>query len=139
MRNTGRILRNNTFVLFSIFLLISCNTSHNKDTSKRNGDTDTTKYIPKDETRILLKNKTHVDTVFIKDMKFQPEEINVHKGDTLVWINQDLVAHCVTEVKGKAWTSGAIHSGASWKKVVTKSSDYYCAIHPEMKGRIVLK
>jgi plastocyanin len=72
-------------------------------------------------------------------MKFHPVEIKVHKGDTVVWMNLDIVAHCVTEVSNKPWTSMAILSGGSWKMAVTQSSDYYCAIHPVMKGKILME
>jgi plastocyanin len=39
------------------------------------------------------KSGAKVDTVEIKDMKFQPAEITVKKGDTIVWINHDMVTH----------------------------------------------
>lgn len=37
-----------------------------------------------------------MDTVIIKGMAFSPSELRVHKGDTVVWINEDIVAHNVT-------------------------------------------
>ena len=74
--------------------------------------------------------------VEIKKMKFEPEELQIHKGDTVVWINHDLVAHCITEEKSKAWTSGALPDDSSWKKVFTQDVDYFCAIHLVMKGKI---
>jgi plastocyanin len=77
--------------------------------------------------------------VEIKDMKFQPEEISVKKGDTVMWINRDMVTHCVTEENKKAWTSSNIAAGASWKMVVENSADYFCAIHQVMKGKIIVQ
>lgn len=81
--------------------------------------------------------KTH--TVEIKQMQFQPATLTVQKGDTIVWINQDLVAHDVTEYPGKAWTSGPLATGQSWRMPVTKSADYYCSIHVVMKGKIIVE
>jgi plastocyanin len=72
-------------------------------------------------------------------MKFDPEKIVVNKGDTLIWTNHDMVTHCVTELPNKLWTSSEIHPDGSWKMVATKSSAYYCSIHPVMKGKIVVK
>ncbi len=77
-------------------------------------------------------------TVEIKDMKFVPDNITVSKGDTIVWINRDMVAHDVTDVQ-KAWKSGSIQAGASWKMAVTNAADYYCSIHMVMKGKITLE
>ena len=76
------------FSLCSVFLLNSC-------------DTETEKIIPK------------VHIVEIKQMKFQPAELIVQKGDTVVWINNDIVAHDVTEEPSKAWTSSLMPVGKS--------------------------
>jgi len=78
-------------------------------------------------------------TIEISGMKFNPAEISLHKGDTVVWKNNDMVAHCVTEEITKAWTSSKIPAGASWKMVVNKSADYFCAIHQVMKGKITVE
>ena len=78
-------------------------------------------------------------TVEIKQMKFQPAELIVQKGDTVVWINNDIVAHDVTEEPGKAWTSSVMPVGESWRLVVTQSADYYCSIHVVMKGKLIVQ
>lgn len=84
-------------------------------------------------------SKPKVDTVFIKDMKFVPDDITVNKGDTVLWINQDMVAHDVTEETTKAWTSLPIPANGSWKMAVTNDADYFCSIHVVMKGKIELQ
>lgn len=78
-------------------------------------------------------------TVEIKAMKFQPAELIVKSGDTVVWVNRDIVAHDVTEEPGKAWTSAVMRAGASWGLVVTKNADYYCSIHVVMKGKLLVQ
>jgi plastocyanin len=82
-----------------------------------------------------IRQSGHIDTIEIKGMKFKPEELTIHKGDTVVWVNNDLTGHCVTEA-AKKWTSSSIPSGASWKKAINENTDYYCAIHVVMKGKI---
>lgn len=79
--------------------------------------------------------KEQTTTVEIQGMKFIPEVVTIHKGDTVEWVNNDLTTHCVTE-KAKKWASPTIASGSSWKKVVTENTDYFCAIHMVMTGRI---
>src|SRR5436305_8764066 len=49
----------------------------------------------------------HMFIVEINKMKFIPDQLTVHKGDTVVWVNNDLTNHCVTDT-GKAWTSSTI-------------------------------
>lgn len=76
--------------------------------------------------------------VEIKDMKFQPAELKVHQGDTVTWINRDIVAHDVTE-ENKAWASPPLSADAAWKKVITQSGTYYCSIHVMMKGSLMVE
>jgi len=75
-------------------------------------------------------------TVEIKDMKFVPDSITVNPGDTVIWINKDMVAHDVTEESTKAWSSNIIPSGGSWKMAVSERADYFCSIHVVMKGKL---
>jgi len=74
----------------------------------------------------------------IKNMKFVPSELTIHKGDTVVWINHDIFPHDVTELKNKEWTSSTLQQEKSWHKVITKNEDYYCSLHIVMKGRVIV-
>ena len=85
------------------------------------------------------KSGPELHTIEISEMKFHPDQINVHKGDTVIWKNNDMVAHCITEENTKAWTSSKVPAGASWKMVVNASSNYFCAIHQVMKGKITVE
>jgi plastocyanin len=78
-------------------------------------------------------------TVTIEQMKFQPDNITVAKGDTVVFVNQDMVTHDITEAAAKAWTSNPLPANATWKFVPVKSADYFCSIHPVMKGKITVQ
>lgn len=82
-------------------------------------------------------SQTH--TIEIKQMKFVPSEITVQDGDSIVWINKDLVAHDVTEEKTKKWSSSLLQPGNSWKMAIHESADYYCSIHVVMKGKVQVK
>ena len=104
-------IKNSIFLLLSVVLLYNCSSAPQKRTPK-------------------------IHIVEINDMKFQPAELTVQTGDTVMWINKDIVAHNVTEVKNAAWTSSPLPSGASWKMAVTQSADYYCSIHVTMKGKL---
>ena len=83
--------------------------------------------------------KHKVYTVEIKEMKFQPAELEIQKGDTVVWVNRDIVAHDVTEQPDKSLTSSPLAIGQSWSLVAAQSADYYCSIHVIMKGKLVVK
>ena len=78
-------------------------------------------------------------TVEIKQMRFEPAVLNAHEGDTVIFRNADLVTHNVTESVSKSWASGPLPEGAAWQFIVAKNADYYCSLHPVMKGRIVVR
>ena len=82
--------------------------------------------------------RTHV--VEMTRFAFQPFEVEVAPGDTVRWLNRELVPHTATARDG-AWDSGAIERGASWSWVADGSGaiDYVCAYHPSMRGRIVVR
>lgn len=77
-------------------------------------------------------------SVEIRNMKFVPAELRVHKGDSVIFLNCDLVVHNVTE-KNKTWASPTLAPKSSWTYVVKQDLSYYCSFHPMMKGRIELK
>lgn len=83
-------------------------------------------------------SESKADTVEIKAMKFVPDVVHVSPGTTIVFINNDMVAHDVTEETSKAWSSNLLHPGKSWSIVADKSADYYCSIHVVMKGKITV-
>jgi len=76
-------------------------------------------------------------TVTIEKMAFSPAEITAKPGDTVQWVNKDILAHTTT-VKG-GWD---VMIPAKQTASVTISSagtiEYYCRFHPNMKGRIVV-
>ena len=78
-------------------------------------------------------------TIQIAQMKFQPAELKVKKGDKIIFINKDMVVHNLTEQIGKVRISPDIATGKSWSMVVTKEVNYFCSYHPVMKGKILIK
>ena len=80
-------------------------------------------------------------TVTIKNFAFDPPELTIARGDTVVWSNTDIVPHSST-ARNSAWDSNAIGANATWRDVPGKAPgryEYYCVIHPTMKGTIVVR
>lgn len=78
------------------------------------------------------------DTIVISQMKFQPDNLTINKGDTVVWINKDLVAHNVTEQAENGIQSDTIKTNASWKMAPDHSFKYICSIHPTMQAELTV-
>lgn len=80
--------------------------------------------------------------VRIVDMKFVPETLTIHAGDTVEWTNEDLVPHTVTEeAKKPKLDSGMINGSARFNSQFKKPGEipYFCRFHPLMKGKIQVR
>ena len=92
-----------------------------------------------DQNRIANVAVHKTDTVIIHQMQFSPATITVNNGDTIVWINKDLVDHDVTALQKNSFYSDTIAVGKTWKMAISDSAAYRCSIHPVMKGQILLE
>ena len=81
------------------------------------------------------KSKTH--TVTIEGMRFQPEVLTVSPGDTVVWVNKDLVPHTATSKEG-GFDSKDIQADKSWRYTIQTTGEfaYICTFHPTMKAML---
>lgn len=78
--------------------------------------------------------------VEIRGFDFHPQTVSAAVGDTIVFINRDVVPHTATSQDG-VWASESLAAGASWLLVVTGDSaqSYLCTLHPAMRGRIAVQ
>jgi plastocyanin len=77
--------------------------------------------------------------ITIKDFAFSPA--TVRPGATLTVTNRDGVSHTVT-ADAKAFNSGTVKSGAAVAlraPAAPGTYTFFCAIHPDMKGMLVVK
>jgi plastocyanin len=80
-------------------------------------------------------SETH--TVTIEGMRFQPDVLTVTSGDTIVWVNKDLVPHTATSKAG-SFDSKDIQADKSWRHTIRQTCDfaYVCTFHPTMKAML---
>ena len=84
------------------------------------------------------KPRTH--TVTIEGMRFQPETLTIARGDSVAWVNKDVVPHTATSKAG-SFDSQIIQADKSWKVTARKRGDfaYICTFHPTMKAILHVK
>lgn len=76
--------------------------------------------------------------VTIENLDFAPKDVKGKVGDTVEWVNKDMFAHTATAVNG-AWNVKLAPKQTGHivlKKLGT--FEYFCKIHPNMKGRVVV-
>ncbi|MFA7615028.1 MAG: plastocyanin/azurin family copper-binding protein [Moheibacter sp.] len=121
-------------VLIGIFVLpalIGCQSQSEQTAAEPTAETET-----EPEQQQTTGPKT--DTVVIYQMQFQPANLTVNKGDTVIWINKDLVAHNVTEDPEGSVKSDTLNTGDSFKLAPDHSFNYICSIHPTMKAQLTV-
>ena len=88
----------------------------------------------------LASVSAHAATIQIvmDKLVFEPAETAAKVGDTIEWINKDILAHTATATGGE-WNV-VIAPKKTEKLVLQKAGtvDYYCKYHPNMKARLTV-
>ena len=80
------------------------------------------------------------NAVRIEAFAFKPSTLRVRRGATVRWTNRDAAPHTVTAAAG-SFSSKELGRGGSYARKFTRAGSfaYLCAIHPQMKGRVVVR
>ena len=85
------------------------------------------------------------NTVIIQDYSFIPDTITVETGQIVRWENRDPTPHRIvfTDANGRDTNteSGILAAAQSYSRKFTAAGTYpyYCKIHPEMKGTVIVE
>jgi plastocyanin len=87
------------------------------------------------------RSQPKIHTVIMEGMVFQPDVITVASGDTIVWVNKDMVPHSATSAAG-GFDSKVIQANKSWRHTAQQKGefDYICSYHPAtMKAKLQVR
>ena len=78
-------------------------------------------------------------TVDIADFKFKPIDVTLKAGGKVTWVNRDASPHTATQAGG--FDTGTLPKGASKTETFAKPGTYayICALHPFMKGTVIVR
>jgi amicyanin len=81
-----------------------------------------------------------VASVSMDHNTFIPSEITVDPGTTVTWVNKEAMPHTVVDVN-KGFRSKTLVKDAQFSFTFTAAGDYnyLCSIHPNMKGKVIVK
>jgi plastocyanin len=81
----------------------------------------------------------HTYMVIIDKLKFGPVPAQLHKGDSIVWVNRDFLRHTATAADHSF--DADLPTGAKVKTVLRKSGSiaFVCRYHPGMRGVLQVK
>jgi plastocyanin len=83
--------------------------------------------------------KKAVHVVTMRLMKFEPPELTVKAGDTVEWVNEDILPHTAT-ASGR-FDSGPINAKQKWRWTAKEKGTfpYVCSLHPTMKATLIVQ
>jgi plastocyanin len=80
----------------------------------------------------------------MKDSAFKPQYVTARLGQTLVFMNDDAVAHKIKGQEGQYYSSGTLSHGQTYEYRTKQDPQlqnmaFICTIHPEtMRGGVVV-
>ena len=76
--------------------------------------------------------------ITLQNFSFNPSELNIKKGDTVTWTNQDSAPHTIL---ANSFQSNTLSKGQNFSFTFNASGafEYICSIHPSMKGKIIVQ
>ncbi|MGN6789717.1 MAG: cupredoxin domain-containing protein [Rhodanobacteraceae bacterium] len=79
--------------------------------------------------------------VGIRNFHFEPARLVVPAGATVTWTNRDEEPHVVASVGNGFKSSPALDTGDHYTAIFSKPGTYtyFCSIHPQMTGTIVVR
>jgi plastocyanin len=83
-----------------------------------------------------------VNQVAIDNFAFRPATLTIAVGTKVTWVNRDDVPHTATSTKKpRLFDSGTLDTDERFTHVFTAPGtyEYFCALHPHMTGKIVVK
>ena len=86
------------------------------------------------------KTPTSTNEVELSNFSFKPEDITITAGTTVTWSNKDAATHTVTS-DDEFFDSGNLSKGDTFQYTFNQTGtfDYHCTLHPNMKGKVIVK
>ena len=77
----------------------------------------------------------------IDNFSFTPAVLTVKAGTRITWLNKDDVPHLIVNVQNRFKSSPVLDTDQRYSVVVPKAGtyNYFCSLHPQMQGRIVVQ
>ena len=93
------------------------------------------------ETRESAPARATKTEVIIGNFSFSPKTLTVPVGATVTWTNHDKVPHLVTTADNRFQKSPVLKAGQSFSNTFATAGtySYFCSIHPQMTGKIIVR
>lgn len=89
---------------------------------------------------VVGRTTTNPNEIVIENFSFEPATLTVKVGTTVTWVNRDDEPHTATATD-KRFNSKTLDNGDRFSQEFNAPGvyNYYCALHPKMTGKIIVK
>src|SRR5262252_4368031 len=77
-------------------------------------------------------------TIVMQNLVIAPAEVSAKVGDTIEWVNKDVVAHTATAPDGDFDVMLAPNKSGTFVVQKAGTFPYYCRFHPNMKATLTV-
>ena len=97
------------------------------------------------EADVIMPNKVSRPGCEISDSCYVPSVITINQGEKVTWSNEDVAFHSVTsgeyDTPTDLFDSGHLDPGEKFSVSFDQSGeyDYFCTLHPWMKGKVLVE
>jgi plastocyanin len=79
-------------------------------------------------------------TIKIDNFVFSPDTVTIKPGDVVTWQNADDIPHTVASSKPGAFRSKPLDTDDKYSFTFASAGtfEYFCGLHPHMKGKIIV-
>jgi plastocyanin len=129
-------------LLIALIALAGCGGSDNKGGSATDsgGKANPATNAASTPTQAAGNASTEPVRISMKNIAYHPQNVAVHEGQKVRWINDDTLPHTVTATSGASFDSGTLdpNKGAFYETTMRNAGNvaYHCTIHPNMTGTI---
>jgi plastocyanin len=129
----GEVVRVRTNLPPGVYKL-KCYISNHEDLGMR------TILTVKENAPMVKPPKTAAGEIDLQGFAYLPTELTVPVGAKVTWVNKDPASHTVS-ADDSSFQSDVLDTGGRFEVRMTKAGriSYHCAIHPSMKGTIVVR
>jgi plastocyanin len=97
---------------------------------------------PRQDTTAPAAQAGEAARVTIDQFAYGPRELTVPAGSRVTWVNRDDVPHTVTSSETpRRFHSGTLDTDGEFTHLFTTPGtyEYFCAVHPKMTGKVIVK
>ncbi len=133
-------MRRSLLLLFAALALLAagCGSDDDESTATSGGATATAEAPAAGGETAAAGDVVVVD---MKNIQFDPKEVEVDVGQTVRWENMDTVDHDAVSTSGDEFESELFGKGGTFEYTAEKPGtiEYECTVHPGMVGTIVVR